>query len=291
MKFSYVVGTRPNLVKLAALYPHLPGTIYHTGQHWGAMSNPFLYEYRLPQPLPLRELSGDVAIVFGDCRSTLEGADAAKKWGMRLAHVEAGLRCGDLTMEEERIRIEVDAMSDWLFAPSQDAVDNLRQEKVRGEVYLVGNVVMDTLTRYGLLTLHRPFNVDDHAKLRAIVEAVGASGLAFRWPVHPRVEPPIIEGVTIEPPLGRGLFIELLRGAVVVVTDSGGVQEEAAWLGRPCITVRPSTERPITLQYGNRLTDVAGLTEVIRAVVPQIPLWDSHAAERIAAILKAVTAT
>ena len=286
MKISYVVGTRPNLVKLAALYRNLPGEVYHTGQHWGEMSDPFFKEYDLPQPKPLDELNGDLAVVFGDCRATLEGAMWAKKRGMLLAHVEAGLRCGDMTMPEEQNRIAVDHMSDYLFATCEDGVQNLDREKVRGQVHLVGNVVMDTMSRYGLLTLHRPFNVDNHDRLTGILDAVMVSGIDFIWPVHPRVPlksfPPWLTPI---PPQPRKEFLELLSGACIVVTDSGGVQEEAAWLGRRCLTLRPSTERPITLQYGNKLVTLESLTAEIEAAV-DVPLWDCYAAERIAKILK-----
>lgn len=298
-QFSHIVGTRPNLIKLAALYPHLPAPIFHTGQHSGSMSDPFFEQYSLPTPHPLSELSGDIAVVFGDCRATLEGAAAAQALGMRIAHVEAGLRCGDLEMIEERIRIKVDSMSDWLFAPSQDAVDNLKSEGVRGQIHLVGNVVIDTLVqdRYGLLTLHRPFNVDDKDRLVEILLAVADAGIdtgmRFVWPTHPRYHngelgigrDPDLMVVKTVPPQPRREFIKLLQAATVVVTDSGGVQEEAAFFGVPCVTVRPSTERPITLRYGNRLADAATLTSEIKRAVPMIPLWDGKAAERIAKIL------
>ena len=292
MQISHVVGTRPQIVKLAALYPHLPGDIYHTGQHSGSMSDPFFAEFQLPAPLPLSELRGDLAIVYGDCRSTLEGAHAAKRLNMKLAHVEAGLRCGDLTMPEECIRITVDRMSDYLFATEPSAVRNLREEEVKGEVHLVGNVMIDTLLphRYGLLTLHRPFNVDDRDHLRTIIDAISGSGLRFIWPVHPRISGsiPINSGIDPIQPLPRKEFIELLRGASVIVTDSGGVQEETAWFGRPCLTLRPSTERPITLSHGNKLTNLSTLTDDISACLPDISLWlwDGRAAERVADILR-----
>ena len=293
MLVSHIIGTRPQIIKLAALYRHLPGTIFHTGQHSGTMSDPLFAEFNLPGPLPLSELYGDLAIVYGDCRSTFEGAIAAIRANMKLAHVEAGLRCGDLTMHEELFRICVDHMSDYLFATEQSAVDNLRREQVRGEIHLVGNVMIDTLLpyRYGVLTLHRPFNVDNISRLRDIIQAVHDSGIKFMWPVHPRVRGWTIENevtgriVPLEP-LPRAGFINLLRGASVIVTDSGGVQEECAWFGRPCLTLRPSTERPITLSHGNKLTTLATLTDDISAALPDIPLWDGYAAERIANILR-----
>ena len=150
--------------------------------------------------------------------------------------------------------------------------------------------MIDTLIphRYGLLTLHRPFNVDDRDNLREIVKAVSDSGLRFVWPVHPRLGGSIPMGAKILPmqPLPRKEFIELLRGASVVVTDSGGVQEEAVWFGRPCLTLRPSTERPITLSHGNKLTTVEKLCDDISACLPDISLWDGKAAERITEILR-----
>src|SRR5579872_3215396 len=137
MLIAHVAGTRPQFIKLAALYKHLPGAIFHTGQHSGLMSDPFFAEFKLPAPLPLSDLAGDLAIVYGDCRSTFEGALAAVKLKMKLAHVEAGLRCGDLTMPEELFRISVDHMSDYLFATEKSAVDNLVNEQVRGQIHLV----------------------------------------------------------------------------------------------------------------------------------------------------------
>lgn len=288
---AHIVGTRPQFIKLAALYRHLPGAIFHTGQHSGVMSDPFFDEFQLPKPLPLSDLAGDLAIVYGDCRATFEGAIAAIKANMKLAHIEAGLRCGDLTMPEEIFRTAVDHMSDYLFATERSAVDNLRRERVCGEVHLVGNVMIDTLIpyRYGLLTLHRPFNVDDQSVLQKIVLAVASSGLKFIWPVHPRIHKGSwgVVGVGMITSLPRREFIELLRGASVIVTDSGGVQEEAAWFGRPCLTLRPSTERPSTLSYGNKLTTIGTLSDDISRCLPDISLWDGHAAERIAAVLKA----
>ena len=293
MLVSHIVGTRPNIVKLAALHRHLPGPIFHTGQHSGVMSDPFFDEFDLPKPLPLSDLSGDLAIVYGDCRSTFEGAIAAIRRNMKLAHVEAGLRCGDLTMHEELYRICVDHMSDYLFATEQSAVDNLVSEQARGEIHLVGNVMIDTLLpyRYGVLTLHRPFNVDNWGILQSIIEAVSSVPLKFIWPIHPRVgESGKFDAKDIETvaPLSRRAFIDLLRGASVVVTDSGGVQEECAWFGRPCLTLRPSTERPITLSHKNKLTTLSTLTDDISAALPDIPLWDCRAAERIAEILSKV---
>lgn len=281
---SHIVGCRPNIIKCAALYPLLGGTIYHTGQHWGEMSDPYFSEYGLPHPRPMESLEGELAIVYGDTRSTLEGALLAKHQGMTIAHVEAGLRCGDYSMDEELNRIAVDHMSDYLFCTEQSAVDNLEAEKVRGEVHLVGNVLADTISRYGVLTLHRPLNVDDPLRLSAIASAVAASNITFNWITHPRMTA-YHDQIRRVGPMKRSVFLNLLRGATVIVTDSGGVQEEAAYLGRPCLTIRPSTERPVTLQHGNKLVDVKGLTAAINESIPNIPLWDGNAAKRIAPIL------
>lgn len=258
-------------------------------------------------------------VVVGDVNSTVACALVAAKAGAFVVHVEAGLRSRDWAMPEEVNRVVTDRLSDLLLAPSPDAVDNLKAEGYRDDqIRLVGNVMIDTLRsnldrakqrkaaarlgvgcgRYGVVTLHRPSNVDDDTSLRRLVEALGelAGHCPLVFPVHPRTRLKL-EGVPVPPglhlvePLGYLDFLCLQAGAAVVVTDSGGIQEETTALGVPCITARESTERPITVTEGtNRVagTDpdaiVAAALDVLRDPPPPRcpPLWDGHAGERVA---------
>jgi UDP-N-acetylglucosamine 2-epimerase (non-hydrolysing) len=266
------------------------------------------------------ELAPDVVVVVGDVNSTLACALVAAKLVLPLAHVEAGLRSGDRSMPEEINRLVTDRVSDYLFAPSTDAVANLRAEGVPAEqIHLVGNVMADTLLantnraaargtlarlglepgQYGLVTLHRPANVDDPAVLGALLTAlaeIARSGCALVFPVHPRTfgrmrGADIPEGVRTIPPLGYLDFIALEASARLVLTDSGGVQDETTVLGVPCLTLRDNTDRPITVTEGtNRLVGrdpdriVAAAREVIAdPPPPRTPaLWDGKAGTRIA---------
>jgi UDP-N-acetylglucosamine 2-epimerase (non-hydrolysing) len=264
----------------------------------------------------------DVVVVVGDINSTMAAALVATKSPARVAHVEAGLRSGDWSMPEEVNRSVTDRVSDVLLAPSPDAVSNLIAEGVAPEtVHLVGNVMIDTLLAnldrarqrdmpnrlgigdgpYGLVTLHRPSNVDDKTVLADLLTALGtiAEHLPLVFPVHPRARsmveraglPP---GVVATEPLGYLDFISLEAGAALVLTDSGGVQEETTVLGVPCLTLRASTERPITVAEGtNRVVGreprriVEAAAQVLGAPpAPRHPaLWDGKAAERIAEVL------
>jgi UDP-N-acetylglucosamine 2-epimerase (non-hydrolysing) len=247
----------------------------------------------------------------------------AAKLQIRLAHVEAGLRSFDRSMPEEVNRLVTDRLSDLLFATSADAVAHLGNEGVPADrIHLVGNPMIDTLLahldafdaeaarerhglgdrRYAVATLHRPANVDDPADAHALVKTLHAVAdqLTVVLPLHPRGRP-VLEaagllahpGVTVIEPLGYVEFLGLVRGADVVVTDSGGVQEETTVLGVPCLTLRPNTERPVTITHGtNRLVtreDLPWQVEQVLAAergehrVP--PLWDGHAGPRIAEIL------
>lgn len=271
----------------------------------------------------LEECRPDACLVVGDVNSTLACALAANRAGVTLAHVEAGLRSGDRGMPEEINRILTDAISDLMFATEPAAVAHLAREGRPAEaVHLVGNVMIDTLLQslpaarerrtaqalglhpggYAWLTVHRPDNVDDPARLRQVLALVEwlAGRLPVVFAVHPRTRARLgtvdVPGVVTTPPLPYLDSVSLTAGARVVVTDSGGLQEEAAALGVPCVTVRPSTERPITVELGgNRL--VGRDPEAFRAAVdaalsrpwpgtpPTIPLWDGRAAERILGIL------
>ena len=271
----------------------------------------------------------DLVVVVGDVNSTLACSLVAVKAGVPVAHVEAGLRSNDRTMPEEINRIVTDSISDLLFATEQSGVDNLAREGVpAGRVHLVGNVMIDTLLKhrasamesgvlgelglddgsYAVVTMHRPSNVDDPSHLRdvllPIVELSRKMPVAF--PVHPRTAGRLAgvledisdaSGVRLLDPLGYLDFLRLMIGARVVVTDSGGIQEETTVLGVPCVTVRENTERPITLTHGtNHLAGIrpdgirAALEDALggaRAVTGPPPLWDGNAAGRIVDVLRA----
>lgn len=265
-----------------------------------------------------------MVVVVGDVTSTLGGAlvaARARATPVPLAHVEAGLRSRDRTMPEELNRVLVDQLADLLLCTEPGAVENLLQEG-RGDatVLLVGNTMIDTLLRardraaragaleplglsaggYGLVTLHRPSNVDDPAHLDALLDALGhvAQRLPLVFPVHPRTRArlgarPCPPGLRLVEPQGYLAFLQLMQGARLVLTDSGGIQEETTVLGVPCLTLRDSTERPITITAGtNQLVGtrpeaiVSAAARVLdRAEPPPArtpPLWDGRAGERIA---------
>jgi UDP-N-acetylglucosamine 2-epimerase (non-hydrolysing) len=253
--------------------------------------------------------SFDLALVYGDVDSTIGGALVCHGRGIPLAHVEAGLRSFDRSMPEEANRVTVDHLSDLLFAHSESAVGNLAAEGIRRGVHLVGNVMVDTLARllpnvpaiqrrgFVLVTLHRPSNVDDPVRLSRIIRALILIAAEFRvfFVMHPRWSRErlyAIGSLEFLEPLGYREFVSLQRGAAVVVTDSGGVQEETSYLGVPCLTLRPNTERPITITHGtNELVTLDSLVHAVRRRASEphnpkpIPLWDGRAGERIADII------
>lgn len=265
-------------------------------------------------------------VVVGDVNSTVAGALVATKLGIPVAHIEAGLRSGDRTMPEEINRLATDAICDLLLTPSRDADDNLKREGVAPDkIRLVGNVMIDSLVQllpraaqsgilaqhnltpraYVAVTLHRPSNVDDPARLERIMRQLAevANDLPVVFPVHPRTMKMLnsaslkseISNLKLTEPLGYLDFLRLQSEAALVITDSGGVQEETSYLGIPCLTLRPNTERPVTITHGtNRLLDPARepLREAARAAIaarpsvpPLIELWDGRAASRICAAL------
>lgn len=273
------------------------------------------------EPL-LADVAPDAVVVVGDINSTLACALVTAKAGPLLAHVEAGLRSRDWSMPEEVNRVATDRVSDHLLAPSPDAVANLRAEGYReDQIHLVGNVMIDTLlanldrarqsdvvTRYGLapgeyglVTLHRPANVDDPEVLTALLKALGeiAGRLPLLLPAHPRAAGRLADlgvpgGLRVVPPAGYLDFIALQDAARVVLTDSGGVQEETTALGVPCVTLRDNTERPITVEQGTNVLAgrdpdrvVATVTGVLdHPPAPRRPdLWDGRAGQRIAKVL------
>jgi UDP-N-acetylglucosamine 2-epimerase (non-hydrolysing) len=264
----------------------------------------------------------DLVLVYGDVNSTVAAALVCAKLQVRIGHVEAGLRSFDRTMPEEINRVVTDQLCDLLFTPSEDADRNLAREGVSGEkIHLVGNVMIDTLVRmlpaakartqndlphrFALVTLHRPSNVDDVEWLASLLRALAefSTELPILFPVHPRTRERIaktglngeLSHLRLLDPLPYLDFLGLQTRATVVITDSGGIQEETTYLGTHCLTVRENTERPITVQMGtNTLVgrDVGRLrTELHRIIVDEKrvsqvpPLWDGHASERIAAIV------
>ena len=274
------------------------------------------------------ELRPDCGVVVGDVTSTLAAALALSLAKVPVAHVEAGLRSRDWTMPEERNRVVVDRLSELLFTPSEDADHNLVAEGIDpAKVFRVGNVMIDSLDwvlprlsvgealarygvageRFGLVTLHRAGNVDDDGILKGLVAALVeiAEELPLLFPVHPRTHKRMEAlglsfdgtGVAHLPPLSYSDFTALLSRAAVVLTDSGGIQEEAVVLGVPCLTLRANTERPITLESGlNRLagTDPAKVVELARETLrgprrpaTRPPLWDGASGRRVVDVLAA----
>jgi UDP-N-acetylglucosamine 2-epimerase (non-hydrolysing) len=267
----------------------------------------------------------DLVVVVGDVNSTMAASLVAAKLTIPIAHVEAGLRSFDRTMPEEINRMVTDRLADLLLTPSRDADANLRAEGTPEErIHLVGNVMIDTLRRhlplaqldrvtaripvgdgpYAVLTLHRPSNVDERATFRGILEALRfvSARMPVVFPVHPRTRHRLqefqlesaLDGILLTEPLGYIDFLALTSHAALILTDSGGLQEESTALGIPCLTLRENTERPVTVTdgtnrvVGTRTVDIVGGVEQAlgNAQPMRLPeLWDGHAAERIAAVI------
>jgi UDP-N-acetylglucosamine 2-epimerase (non-hydrolysing) len=358
LKVISVCGARPNFMKIAPVCDALARVggvenyLVHTGQHYDErMSHLFFDELGIPKPdcnlevgsashaaqtgeimkrfEPVcHEQKPDWVIVVGDVNSTIACGLVAAKLGIRIAHVEAGLRSFDRTMPEEINRVLTDAISDLLLVTEPSGVENLQHEGIADEkVHLVGNVMIDTLLRnaeraekseilhtlklepkgYAVVTLHRPSNVDRADALSSILTAFEFIGedMPIIFPVHPRTRQNLarlglaeradgVANLRLVEPLGYLDFLKAMTHAAIVLTDSGGIQEETTILGVPCLTLRENTERPITISQGtNRLTgsDADAIIKAYRAVRADPPtgcvpdLWDGHAAERIAAIL------
>ncbi|HEY4901925.1 MAG TPA: UDP-N-acetylglucosamine 2-epimerase (non-hydrolyzing) [Candidatus Sulfotelmatobacter sp.] len=267
------------------------------------------------------EQKPDIVLVYGDVNSTVAAALVSSKLPLPVGHVEAGLRSFDRTMPEEINRMVTDRLSDFLFTPSEDGDANLLREGIAlDKIHRVGNVMIDSLVqllpaarncprngfpdRLALVTLHRPSNVDDSGNLKRILESLGkiGEGIDIVFPVHPRTRQRIAEfGITMPKlhlldPLPYIEFLSLQMRATVVITDSGGIQEETTYLGVPCLTLRKNTERPVTVTLGtnvlvgedtNRLA--AEVSKILggnakKGIVP--PLWDGHASDRIAEVLQ-----
>src|ERR1017187_8818317 len=353
MKVLHVVGARPNFMKAAPVYRALAArghkqTLVHTGQHYDAlMSDVFFKGLGIPDPdESLNVGSGshaqqtgaimsrfepvvldgkpDIVLVYGAVNSTVAAALVCAKLGVRVGHVEAGLRSFDRTMPEEINRLVTDRLADVLFTPSEDGDINLQREGIPAEkVFRVGNVMIDSLVkllpvaqrqirnelpeRYALVTLHRPANVDDSAALKSILQSLldVSRDLVVVFPTHPRTRQRIAEfGLELKlktdqlrllDPLPYVDFLGLQSRARVVITDSGGIQEETTYLGVPCLTLRENTERPITVSLGTNVL-VGRDPKKLRAELALVlagkqkkgtipPLWDRHAGERIAHVL------
>jgi UDP-N-acetylglucosamine 2-epimerase (non-hydrolysing) len=360
MKLIAVVGARPNFMKIAPIVHALErnsqgieGKLVHTGQHYDSkMSDLFFRQLGIPEPDTnlgvgsgshavqtaeimkafepvVLEHKPDAVLVVGDVNSTIACGLVAVKLGIKLVHVEAGLRSFDRSMPEEINRILTDSISDLLFCTEQSGVENLSREGIaEDKIFLVGNLMIDTLMsnrakaqnsdvlkRLGLdgddfavLTLHRPSNVDDVAILNNILDALEViqKDMPVIFPVHPRTRRSLqasslgtkvrgMTGLRLLDPMGYLDFLKLTSSAKIVLTDSGGIQEETAVLRVPCLTLRNNTERPITVACGSNHivgTETAKIIEAYRKILkdgsPDVdipPLWDGHAAERIVKIL------
>jgi len=272
------------------------------------------------------ETAPAVMVTVGDVNSTLAAALVAAKAGVPQAHVEAGLRSGDAGMPEEVNRVVTDRLADLLFTHSDEADVNLISEGVNPRrIHKVGNVMIDSLLRmrpqwqgasraalenlperYAVVTLHRPSNVDDPERLSRLLEVLctASEELPIIFPVHPRTRARLLEtpptALRLVEPMGYLAFLDLVEHASAVLTDSGGIQEETTVLGVPCLTLRSSTERPVTIRLGtNRLVgeDPAVILPALHSSLasrvgapPTVPLWDGHAAERLVRILSAAVA-
>lgn len=348
MKIICVVGARPNFIKIAPLMREMKKInritpiLVHTGQHYDEMmSDIFFRELDIPRPdiflgikntTPIQQIAEilvkfekvcldekpDLVLVVGDVNSTLAAALVAVRLGIKIAHVEAGLRSFDQEMPEEINRILVDHVSDYLFITEESALNNLVKEGIsRKKIFLTGNCLIQSLIEYldhksdvtsrlnlkkgeyCVITLHRPSNVDDKERLGEVLDILESIAYKVVWPIHPRTNNNIekfgfkkrLVKHLIMGPLGYQDMIHLLKDCRFVLTDSGGIQEEATYLGIPCLTLRPNTERPITIKIGtNRL--VNSKKEVLEAMkkldkkrrsMPKF--WDNQSAKRIIKVL------
>ena len=355
MKIISVVGTRPNFVKIASLvkefskHPDITNILVHTGQHYDEkMSDSFFRELEIPEPdINLGIGSGshaeqtgrimiefekvllnekpDLVLVVGDVNSTLACALTSVKLGIKVAHIEAGLRSFDREMPEEINRILTDQVSDYLFTTEKDAEKNLLNEGIaKSKIFFVGNLMIDTLlihkerasnlkkpdsNDYAILTLHRPSNVDDKETLSNILEIIREiqSQIKIIWPMHPRTRNNLegfnlkeklkeMKNVSISDPLTYLEFMNAVMNSKFVLTDSGGIQEETTVLNIPCITLRDNTERPVTIEQGTNYlagSNKNSILEIIQKVLNGkakqyrgIESWDGKAAGRIVSAIK-----
>jgi len=358
MKIIHVAGARPNFVKIASILrackeaSDMESLLVHTGQHYtDNMSKAFFEELDIPAPdINLEVGSGshaqqtaeimklfepvvlkhkpDAVLVVGDVNSTVACALVAAKLGVKVVHVEAGLRSFDRTMPEEINRILTDTISDLLFVSEPSGLKNLKAEGIDGtKVHFVGNVMIDTLEHYrqkaatsrileelGLkpreyvvVTLHRPSNVDQRRALTNILDGLAEIQKEIKvvFPMHPRTYKNLISSglmkrlqdlpnILIVKPLGYLDFLKLMSESKLVITDSGGIQEETTILGIPCLTVREDTERPVTLTMGTNMLVGTNTNRILRGYRESLSmtkpdtrpkLWDGKASERIVNVL------
>jgi len=351
----HIVGARPNFIKAAPLVKcmsksNIQNLVVHTGQHYDHnMSQQFFDELNIPKPdynlgvgggshakqtadimigceeVFLKELP-DCVIVYGDVNSCVAAALVAKKLHIRVVHIESGLRSFDIKMPEEVNRIITDSISDILFVTCQDGVDNLLNEGIMDNVYLVGNTMIDSLVEfqskfdssdilstlgiqsneYILSTLHRPSNVDNKDNLIELMDSMRsiAKNDNVVFPIHPRTKHNLqkyklfdfynnIDTLNMIDPLGYIDFMCLQKNAKLIITDSGGIQEESSFFNVPCLTVRDNTERPVTIQSGtNKLigADYKNISSEVNIVnynhTSNIDLWDGNSSKRILAIIQ-----
>lgn len=361
-KLLVVVGTRPNFIKVtrfkrvAAQRGTIDVRIVHTGQHFSAnMADVFFEQFGLvpdrflnigagsPNTQMAQVMLGletviaeekpDLVMVVGDVNSTLAAAITANKMGVRIGHLESGLRSFDRSMPEEHNRVLTDAITDHFFITEQSGLDHLRKEgRPEEALHFVGNTMIDTLVAFEpqvqgspvlqelglgdgghvLMTIHRPATVDVPERLAALLDLIAdvcASGRKVVFPIHPRTVKHIeafglkakadaIQGLVRTEPLDYFAFQKLVATCAFILTDSGGIQEESTFRRVPCLTLRPNTERPITVTMGsNELVPLD--MDAVRAAIARIengtfkkgevpPLWDGHATERILDVLERV---
>ncbi|OBX25526.1 UDP-N-acetylglucosamine 2-epimerase (non-hydrolysing) [Gelidibacter algens] len=354
MNILIVIGTRPNFIKVTQFkkvidqhYPHINLKIVHTGQHYDEkMANIFFDQFELrpdyflniSPDTPIKQMADimglleelvkntfnpDLMIVPGDVNSTLAAALVANKNGIKLAHLESGLRSLDRTMPEEWNRILVDEMADYYFVTEKSGIEYLNQENKKGKIFFVGNTMIDTMVGFEkqiqssdilvrlninidfvLLTLHRPSNVDSKEGIKTMISLLSYLNKKTKvvFPIHPRTRARItsfgydeefskLENIILTEPLGYFDFQKLIATSKMVLTDSGGIQEETTFRGIPCLTLRENTERPITIDEGTN-TLVPFEFDALQKYIDQIlegtyktgkipELWDGKATERI----------
>lgn len=338
MKVAIILGTRPEIIKLSPVIRELQKRqidffILHTNQHYShAMDRVFFDELDLPQPrysLEVHDLGQgamvgemligiepilqqerpDWVLVQGDTNTVLSGAIAASKVGIKVGHIEAGLRSYDRSMPEELNRIVVDHLADALFCPTEVSADNAQREGIdKGRIFVTGNTIVDAVEQnltiakqsnlatkyknqeYLLLTMHRPTNVDTQSALSQVVTSLEGLSDALQtpiiFPVHPRTASalkrykitPDPERIQIIDPVGYLEMLSLVESAKLVITDSGGVQEEACIMRVPCITIRDNTERPETVEVGANIvvgTEYAHILAGAREMLSHHPTWSN----------------
>jgi UDP-N-acetylglucosamine 2-epimerase (non-hydrolysing) len=355
-KIISVVGARPNFMKMAPVhkefiskYPNISHKICHTGQHYDdKMSKIFFNEFKISEPeYQLKVGSGshaeqtakimvefekvllkeypDLIIVYGDVNSTMACSIVASKIGVKIAHVESGLRSFDMSMPEEINRIVTDRLSDLLFVSEKSGLKNLKEEGIKeNKIYFVGNVMIDSLVsftslaekstilneyyikagQYILVTMHRPSNVDSREFMSEFIGLLNHFSKQYKiiFPIHPRTKNNLNnwqikfhDNIILTDPIGYVDFLCLIKNSKLIITDSGGIQEESTFLGIQCITIRNNTERPVTVEEGTNIlagTDLNSVKDIINkklegeikeGIIPE--LWDGKTSQRICKII------